>query len=209
MPFPSFQIFIDYGETWEKAWLEHVQNWSKIDAGAEQWWKSELTLFELNHGEKFKTEEESKDGRDAIFYGDLRSDDVALSQDERFMAKCWYQDKFELDKGLGYRHAWNTNEQEEKSSGDDEQDVSSISWKELSDDEIFRDYSIDVGKNRSVRFTHYKDSPREWTSHFWPCSILSKHDGGNDDDDEDRFTVRISPPTFMTTMEKKVLKGLQ
>lgn len=196
------EIFIDYGEKWEKAWLDHVQNWSKIDVGTEQWWTSKLTQFELNHGEKFKTEEESKEGKNTTFYGDLRSDDVALSQDERFMAKCWYQDKFELDKGLGFRHAWNTNEKDEKSStnsddsGDDEQGVSSISWKELSDDEIFKEYSIDVGKNRSVLFTHYEESTKEWTGHFWPCSILSKHDGGNDNEDEDRFTVRIFPSDF-------------
>ena len=40
--------------------------------GAKQWWKSQLTLFELNHGEKFKTEEESKEGEDDV----LEEDDV-------------------------------------------------------------------------------------------------------------------------------------
>lgn len=38
---------------------------------------------------------------------------------------------------------------------DDDNDAgSSISWKELSDDETFEEYAIDVGKNWSFPFTH-------------------------------------------------------
>ena len=70
-----FQVFIDYGEKWEEAWLEHVHNWSlsnrreehndddddddddttmnKKNQNSSSWWwqgwSSSVTEFELNH----------------------------------------------------------------------------------------------------------------------------------------------------------------
>jgi len=204
------EIFIDYGETWEEAWLEHVRTWSNNDGDTDQRWVSSLTVFELNHGDML-TEEESKLGKESLFYGELRSDDVAMSKDGRFMATCWYEDTFELDWGLGSRHNLNINGEEEEEEeisadidddrdddSDGENDGSSISWKELSDNEIFEEYAIDVGKNESVPFTHFRDNPPGRSGHFWPCSIISEHDHGDfdGDGDEDRYVVRIFPSHY-------------
>ena len=138
-----------------------------------------LTSFELNHRGVITalTEDEVHEG--FLFYGDLRGDQAALSNDGRFMAMCWYEDIFDYNEaGLGSHHSFD-------SDGDQEEDY----WKELSDDEIYWEYATDVGQDRSVTFTHFRDHPPGTTGHFWPCSILSKNDRKEGDDDEDRYFV--------------------
>ena len=142
------------------------------------------------------TGEEGNHRDDSLFYGNLRSDDAALSEDGRFMAMCWYEDKFEIDWGLGSRHSWNPNGVEEDGV-DNDINGSSVYWKDMSDDEIYKEYAIDVGRNRSVQFSHFRDHPSGQSLHFWPCSILSKHDDEDTDaHDENRYIVRIFPSYY-------------
>ena len=191
-----FQIFIDYGETWEKAWLEHVRNWSAEDNDDNGFgWSSPLTVFELNQwGVTTMIKEEDnkeREGDDPLFYGDIRDDLAARSHDKRFMATCWYESLFvRSERGLGSHHSWDSDDEEEDG----------IYWKDLSDDDIHREYAVDVGEYRSAPFIHFKDHPPGTTGHFWPCSILAKSDREEDeenvDEDEDRYLVRIYPSDY-------------
>ena len=175
--------------------MEHVRNWSSDDEDSNSSWLSPLTLFELNHGDK-TVGEDGKERENPLFYADLRSDNVALSDDGRFVGMCWYEDILDNDWTLGYRHSLNPNGNEEGDGGDDN-DSSGIYWKELSDDEIHNEYAIDVGPNRSIQFTHFRDHHPGWHGHFWPCSILSKNKRKKGDDgDEDRYLVRIFPSDY-------------
>lgn len=111
---------------------------------------------------------------DYLFYGDLRGDKAALSDDGRFTAMCWYENIFNYEEaGLRSLHSSDPD-------GENEEEVddlgSKIYRKELSDDEIHREYATDVGKDQSVTFTHVRDHPPGTIVHFWPCSILSKND---------------------------------
>lgn len=194
------EIFIDYGEKWEEAWLEHVRNWSErpiLDAS----WASPLTEFELNHGYKStvtngdhdNNDNDNDNNNDPMFYGDLRGDSAAKSDDGRFVATCWYEDIIADDEGgLGYRHPW---EEHNESTG---KGITSVYWKDLSDDEIFEEYAINVGDDddESYEFTHYKDHVPGVSGHYWPCSVIAKEDSQVHDDDEDRFMVRIYPSDY-------------
>ena len=166
--------------------MEHVRNWSEYDDDVDSSWSSPLTSFELNHRGVITAVTEDDVHEDFLFYGDLRGDQAALSNDGRFMAMCWYEDIFDYNEaGLGSRHSFD-------SDGEQDEDY----WKELSDDEIYWEYAIDVGKDRSVTFTHFRDHPPGTTGHFWPCSILSKNDRKEGDDDEDRYCVEVYPSNF-------------
>ena len=112
---------------------------------------------------------------------------------------CWYQDLFYYaDGGLGSRHSWDPNAGDyDDNDDDDDERISNIYWMDLSNKEIYDEYAIDVGKDRTVQFTHFKDRPPGSYGHFWPCSILSKKEREEgDDDDEDRYLVRIYPSDY-------------
>ena len=50
------EIFLDYGDAWEDAWLRHVQNWKPVDDA-----ESFIPAFELNQIEEFlRTSEEQQ-----------------------------------------------------------------------------------------------------------------------------------------------------
>ena len=190
----GLQIFIDYGEKWEEAWLEHVRNWFIYDENVNPSWSSPQTAFELNHGHLMETED-GKKREDPLFYGDLRSDVSNTSDDGRFTAMCWYEDMLDKEHEFGYRHSWDPDDQE----GHIEDDESTIGrfWKLLSDDELYSEYAISVGEDAEFEFTHFKDHPPGEHGHFWPCSILSKEEPEEGSDDEDRYLVRIFPSEFL------------
>lgn len=136
------EIFIDYGRKWEDAWLTHVNNWSNQNK-KDDMWSSSITEFQLNHRNILTIDD------DLLFYGDLRGDDPAVSENGRFMATCWYQRLIRVEDSLGQ---------------DDDY------WKQLTDQEIISEYAIDAGTS----FVHYIDNPPGTHGHFWPCSIISK-----------------------------------
>merc|ERR1712238_99056 len=138
----------------------------------------------------------------SLFYGDLRAEQPAGSNDGRFMALCWYQDLFSLEDGgdfgsLGSKH---------DSSGDEEKNHHrGECWNNLSDKEIVEEYAINVGRtnihthtkennNRSFRHFEYDNAPGFY-GHFWPCSIISKvgkddeqqRSSSSENDDEDEY----------------------
>lgn len=194
------EIFIDYGEKWEEAWLEHVQNWSKDDNKVHRMWSSPQTTFELNHWKLLAAGEKSNhnDGEDPLFYGLLRDPEPAMSEDGRFYAACWYEDYFDRNYyGLGSRHSWDPDAGETKIDENEFEDESrnpNIYWKNLSDREILEAYAIDVATN-GKSFTHLKDRKPGTDGHFWPCSVLAKNNR-EEGDDEDRYLVRIYPSEF-------------
>ena len=86
--------------------MEHVRNWSEYGDDVDSSWSSPLTSFELNHRGVITAVTEDEVHEDFLFYGDLRGDQAALSNDGRFMAMCWYEDIFDYNEaGLGSRHS--------------------------------------------------------------------------------------------------------
>ena len=179
-----------------RKWYEDVDDSDKEDSNDEEdgggrislAWSSSLTLFDLNrHGANKDDDEEYED---PIFYGDLRGKVSAESDDGRFTATCWYEDVFEsFEADLGSRHPTNT--------GDDS-DEEEVHWEDLTDEEIVEMYAINVGRGSSVEFTHLRDKPVGSTGHFWPCTIVSKHEDEEEEEEEeeDRYVVRIHPSDF-------------
>jgi len=181
------EIFIDYGEKWEEAWLKHVQNWQddkNYDSDSSSW-SSSLTAFELNHWTNDSYFGEYENDQDPLFYGDLRANVPAVSKSGRFMATCWYQTMI-------------YNRDSER--GIDDEDA--LSWEELSDQEILDKYAVSVGPDSEQAFEHYNDNPPGSYGDFWPCSVISEEeplDEGKDvdgDGGDDRYVVRIFPSNF-------------
>ena len=162
-----------------------MQNWeedeNENDDSDSSQWSSSLTAFELNHWTNDLYSGEYENDQDPLFYGDLRADVPVMSKDGRFMATCWYQTLIE-----------------DGERGIDDEDT--LSWEELSDQEILDEYAVSVGPNSEQAFEHYNDNPPGSYGDFWPCSVISKEEPlGEDkevDGDSSRYVVRIFPSNF-------------